>query len=100
MTHLHLEHLSPRGLIACRWQRRRRSIDMQLLIPPGASARIYFAHANLAGITADGQPIYHRGRAVSAPNFKAMAAQTGRAIYEAGAGDWHLKLLPLTPLGS
>jgi alpha-L-rhamnosidase len=81
---------SIRGRVATRWQRLAPGLELDVLVPPNATGRIYVPAARSQAVTEAG-----KGKAVMADKadcVKFIGVEGGRVVYEVGSGQYQFRV--------
>jgi alpha-L-rhamnosidase len=77
-------HFSPYGRIESAWRRNNKRFDLDITVPVGSTAIIYFPHSDVKAIRESGRP------AVSLPELNFQGVRHGRSIFKATSGTYKL----------
>jgi alpha-L-rhamnosidase len=79
-----------RGRVASRWRRVGQGLELDVVVPATATARIYVPAANAAAVSESGQ-----GRSVAAERATGVAlvgVQGDRVVYDVGSGRYRFRV--------
>jgi len=77
---------SVRGRIATSWQRTASGLDLEVIVPPNATGRVYVPASNAKAVTEGGNA--SRVIADKADSVKYIGVDSGRVVYEVGSGRY------------
>jgi alpha-L-rhamnosidase len=77
---------SVRGRVSSKWRRTASDFELEVLVPPNATGRVYLPASNAKAVTESGT-----GRTViadKADSVKLIGVDGGRLVYEVGSGRY------------
>jgi alpha-L-rhamnosidase len=82
-----------RGRVASRWRRTGQGLELDVVVPPTTTARIYLPAANAASVTEIGE---RRGvPAERATGVALVGVQGDRVVYDVGSGRYRFRVAQL-----
>src|ERR1035437_5131179 len=82
LTWANTSYNSARGLITTAWTNTGNTFNLDTMIPPNTTARIYVPNTNASAVTESGMP------AASSPGVTYVGISNGCAIYAVGSGHY------------
>lgn len=79
-----------RGRIATRWKRTATGLELDVMVPPNATGRVYVPASDSQAVTETGN-----GKAViadKADSVKLIGFEGGRMVYEVGSGWYQFRI--------
>ena len=83
---------SVRGRVATSWRRTRRSLEIEVTVPPNAEGRVFVPAAGPESVTET-----HGGDAVPAeraPSVTLVGVEGDRVVYDVGSGFYRFRVKP------
>ncbi len=84
LTFVKAHHLSPYGRIESTWRRDNKRFALDITVPVGSTATIYFPHSDVKAIRESGRP------AASLPELNFQGVRHGHSIFKATSGMYRL----------
>ena len=84
LTFVKAHHLSPYGRIESTWRRDNQRFSLDITVPVGSTATIYFPHSDVKAIRESGHP------AASLPELNFQGVRHGQSIFKATSGIYRL----------
>ena len=79
-----------RGEVAVRWQRTATGLELDVTVPPNATARVYVPASSPQAVTEVGSG--HATAADKAESVRLVGVEAGRVVYDVGSGRYQFRV--------